>query len=210
MVRKPDTSFLRTYPCQPHEIIEGKICPYAFETASKATMTEYIQKLRNKKKIKSLLDAVMRQLFETPTQKTISTTTERTPTNALLIEKKQKDKTIKMNVIPHYNFKSWGKNIPQDQLLIIYGKVYIEFKNIEYKNSDGTICLQTYMHFKDILTQRFITSCIKPRNMRIPSGNYYVAILGRCYAKEAKGHTYYNLRVNFPVEESILLKPFSP
>lgn len=46
--------------------------------------------------------------------------------------------------------------------------------------------------------------------MRIPSGNYYVAILGRCYAKEAKGNTYYNLRVNFPVEESILLKPFSP
>lgn len=211
LVKRVESSFLRTYPNQYHKIVDGKMCPYSFKQASKPTMENYVQELRDKRKIKSALEAIMRRLFEPHTPKTpIPRTSDGTSKDALLIEKEQKNKTLERRVIPHYSFKSWGKNIPQDQLLIVYGKVYVELKDVEYKDSDGNTCTQTYLHFKDIRTQKFITSCLKPQELNISSGDYYAVILGRCYAKEAKGHTYYNLWINSPVEQSILLKQFSP
>ena len=206
LVRMAESSFLRTYPNQYHQMINGQICPYSFKPASKSTMENYVQELRDKKKIKSALEAIMRRLFELHTHKAPTLKTSNgTSKNALLIEKKQ-NKTIKRRVIPHYSFKSWGKNIPQDQLLIVYGKVYIELKDGEYKDSEGNTCTKTYLHFKDIRTREFITSCSKPQKLIISSGNYYAAVLGHCYTKEVKGHTYYNLWINSPIEQSILLK----
>lgn len=211
LVKRVDSSHLRTYPKQYHEIVDGQMCPYSFETASKTIMEEYVQELRDEKKIKSALEAIMRRLFEPPTPNTIMPKISGGETkDALLIEKEQKDKTTKRRIIPHYSFKSWGKNIPQDQLLIVYGKVYIENKDVEYKDDDGNTCTQAYLYFKDIRTRKFITSCMKPQKLSVDSGNYYAAILGRCHTKEVKGHTYYNLWVNSPVEQSILLKEFSP
>lgn len=211
LVKRTDSSHLRTYPKQYHEIVDGQMCPYSFKTASKTIMEEYVQELRDEKKIKSALEAIMRRLFEPPIPKSIIPKVSDGKTkDALLIEKEQKDKTTKRRIIPHYSFKSWGKNIPQDQLLIVYGKVYIELKDTEYKDHDGNVKIQTYIQFRDIRTQKFITSCAKPQRMNISNGNYYAAILGRCYENVSNGYTYYNLRVNFPVDESILLKPFSP
>lgn len=211
LVKKTESSFLRTYPRQLHKIIDGEPCTYAFEQATKTIMEDYVKELRDKKKIKSVLEAIMRRLFESHIpSKTPSKTTGGSSNDALLIEKERSDKTTKKFVIPHYSFKSWGKNIPQDQLLIVYGKVYVDLKNAEYKDNDGKVYSQTYLHFKDIRTQKLITSCLKPQEMNISSGNYYAVILGRCYEKESNGHTYYNLKINFPIEQSILLKPFSP
>ena len=209
LVKGVKSSFLRTHPKQLHEVVDGEMCPYAFETATKTAMEEYVQELRDKKKIKSALEAIMRRLFKIPISKTtISPNVVEKKKDALLIEKKRDDNTIKKSVIPHYSFKSWGKNIPQDQLLIVYGKVYIELKDIEYKDNDGNAHIQTYIHFKDIRTRKFITSCMKPQQMNIIPGNYYAAILGRCRENESKGHIYYNLWVNSPVEQSILIRSF--
>lgn len=210
LVRGGDSSYLRTYPKQFHKIVDGQMCLYSFKTASKTIMEEYVQELRDKKKIKSALEAVMRCLFKSPTPKHTIPKTGGDSKDALLIEKEQKDKTIKKYIIPHYSFRSWGKNIPQNQLLIVYGKVYIKLKDIEYKDSDGNVKIQTYIQFRDIRTKKIITSCVKPQGINISDGNYYGAVLGCCYEKVSNGYTYYNLRVNFPVDESVLLKPFSP
>ncbi len=211
LVKRADSSFLRTYPHQLHKIIDGKMCPYSFETASKATMEGYVKELRDKKKIKSTLDAIMRCLTEPPLPKaSINKFTEGSSKDALLIEKKVKNKPLKRNVIPHYSFMSWGKNIPQDQLLVVYGKVYVEPKDSPYKDSNGNTQSQTYLQFRNIKTKKFITSCIKPSQLNCTAGEYYTVVLGRCNAKNSNGHTYYNLWINYPFDVSILLKPLAP
>lgn len=43
----------------------------------------------------------------------------------MLILKKKENESIERKIIPHYSFYSWGSNIPQDRLMVIYGKVYI-------------------------------------------------------------------------------------
>jgi len=209
LVKKEGTTFLRTYPNQPHVLVEGKSCMYECDTASKKVMEEYIKELREKKKIKSLLEATMRKLFKQDTEpRVVSPGSGVKADNPLLIERTQGNDTIKKNIIPHYSFKSWGKNIPQEQLLIVYGKVYIELKEISKKNNTGDEIQQTYIHFKDIHTRKLITSCLKPQALEIANGNYYAVVLGECRKNESKGYTYYNMWINFPVDESILLKSY--
>ena len=65
-----------------------------------------------------------------------------------------------------------------------------------------------YIHFKNIHMKELITSCLKPQTLEIANGNYYVVALGKCQKREFKGTTYYNLKINFPVDESILLKAY--
>lgn len=209
LVKKEGVAFLRTYPNQPHVLINGKNCTYECDTASKKVMEEYVKELRMKKKIKSLLEATMRKLFKQDTEPSVvPKTSERKSGNPLLIERVQSDSIVKKNIIPHYSFKSWGKNIPQEQLLIVYGKVYIELKEIRKKDKNGEEIKQAYIHFKDIRTKKLITSCLKPQNLEIDNGNYYAVILGECRKNESKGYTYYNMWINFPVDESILLEPY--
>lgn len=212
LVRKEGSSFLRTYPNQIHAIINEERCPYESDTASNKVVEDYIQELREKKKIKSLLESIMRLLFKQSTEKKInSASSGNKSNNPLLIEKKENNKTIKKNIIPHYSFKSWGKNIPQDRLLVVYGKVYIDLKVIQNTDEEGNVTECTYIHFKDIKNKKLITSCRKPKGMDIREGYYYAVVLGSCYAKPmANGYVYHNLRVNFPDSESIILRSFSP
>lgn len=208
-VKKEGTTFLRTCRNQPHVLIEGNSCMYECDTASKKVMEEYIKKLREKNKIKSLLEATMRKFFKQDTElDVVSSSSEDKGTNPLLIERIQSNDTVKRNIVPHYSFKSWGKNIPQEQLLIVYGKVYIELKEISKKDKNGEEIQQTYIHFKDIHTKELRTSCLKPQTLDIVNGNYYAVILGECRKNESRGYTYYNLWINFPIDESILLKEY--
>ena len=55
----------------------------------------------------------------------------------MMTETNLKSDMITLSIIPHYSFKSWGKNIPQDQLLIVYGKVYIELLENKKENENG-------------------------------------------------------------------------
>lgn len=110
LVKKEGVVFLRTYPNQPHFLIEGKNCTYECDTASKKVVEEYVKELRKKKKIKSLLEAMMRKLFKQDIEPSVVTkTSERKHCNPLLIERVQSDGVVKKNIIPHYSFKSWGK-----------------------------------------------------------------------------------------------------
>lgn len=209
LVKKEGTAFLRTYPSQPHMLVDGMKCIYECDTASKKVVEEYVKKLRIKKKIKSILEATMRKLFKQDMEPdVISKTSEIKSSNPLLIERIQSNGVVKRNIIPHYSFKSWGENIPQEQLLIVYGKVYIDLMEINKTDENGEEIKQTYIHFKDMDTKNVITSCMKPRNLEIEKGNYYAVILGKCRKNESKGHTYYNMWINFPVDESILLEPY--
>lgn len=156
-----------------------------------------------------VLEATMRKLFKQDTElDVVSSSSEDKGTNPLLIERIQSNDTVKRNIVPHYSFKSWGKNIPQEQLLIVYGKVYIELKEISKKDKNGEEIQQTYIHFKDIHTKELRTSCLKPQTLDIVNGNYYAVILGECRKNESRGYTYYNLWINFPIDESILLKEY--
>ncbi|MCI9577141.1 MAG: hypothetical protein HFJ84_11030 [Clostridiales bacterium] len=209
LVKNGTKSFLRTYPKQYHIAVGGEMCPYVNNTASTKVVEEYIQEIRKCKKIKNLLESTMRRLFKLDMPISMMVKGEqRQPSNPLLIEKPQNDKIIKKGIIPHYSFKSWGENLPQDQLLIVYGKVYIEVKDISSIDKEGNAIIQKYIHFKDIKSRKLITSCRKPNEIELREGNYYAVILGKCHKKEIRGYTYYNLWINFPVEESILLKPF--
>ncbi len=209
LVKKEGVVFLRTYPNQPHFLIEGKNCTYECDTASKKVVEEYVKELRKKKKIKSLLEAMMRKLFKQDIEPSVVTkTSERKHCNPLLIERVQSDGVVKKNIIPHYSFKSWGKNISQEQLLIVYGRVYIELKEIQKRDKNGEEIKQVYIHFKDIRTKKMITSCLKPQNIAIDNGYYYAVILGECRKNEYKGYTYYNMWINFPINECILLEPY--
>lgn len=212
LVKKVGISYLRTYPKQPHILVDGEMCPYECDTASKKVVEEYIQELRKKNKIKSLLEATMRRLFKQDIPKSVTEKfTGNQSGNPLLIEKVQSDNTIKKNIIPHYSFKSWGKNIPQDQLLLVYGKVYIELKDTHTVDKEGNELTHTYIHFKDINKKKLITSCRKPDELEACEGYHYAVILGKCYSKTTdSGHIYYNIRINFPDAHSILLKSFSP
>ena len=209
LVKKAGSTFLRTYPNQPHVPVDGEMCIYECDTASKKVMEEYIKELREKKKIKSLLEATMRKLFKQDTKPGMAPKTSGDKSsNPLLIKRVQSHNTVKKNIISHYSFKSWGKNIPQEQLLIVYGKVYIELKENSKKGKGGEEIKQTYIHFKDMCTKKLITSCLKPQNLEIDNGNYYAVILGECRKNESKGYTYYNMWINYPVDESILLEPY--
>ena len=208
-VKKEGTNFLRAYPNQPHLLVEGEKCFYECDTASKKVMEEHIKKLRSKRKIKSLLEAIMRKLFRQDIEpRVLSKDDGEKFMNPLLIERVKSDGTIKKNVIPHYSFRSWGKNIPQEQLLVVYGKMYIELKEARKSDNNEDAIRQIYIHFKNIHTKELITSCLKPQTLEIANGNYYVVALGKCQKREFKGTTYYNLKINFPVDESILLKAY--
>lgn len=209
LVKKEGSIFLRTYPNQPHVLVAGKRCTYECDTASKKVMEEYVKELREKKKIKSFLEATMRKLFKQDKDPGVEAKVNgKESSNPLLIERVQRDNTVKKNIIPHYSFKSWGKNIPQEQLLILYGKVYIELMDNIKKDKNGVEIKQTYIHFKNMRTKKLITSCLKPKNLEINNGNYYAVILGECRKNESKGYTYYNMWINYPVDESILLEPY--
>lgn len=209
LVKSATGSFLRTYRGQVHVRINDQRCPYEYSMATSTVMKEYIQDLRNRRKIHSLLNAVMRKMFKEIDRPSTNFKDDAfDKKDPLLIEKIQKDKTLKRNIIPHYNFKTWGKNIPQEQLLIVYGKVYIELKDVMTCDESEQEKHQVYMHFKDMRSHKLITSCLKPHSLNIANGNYYAVILGTCHSNESKGHTYYNLWINYPIEESILLKPF--
>ncbi len=54
-------SFLRIYQKQKHIVIEDELCPYDSYTASDMLVKTYIQELKEKKKIKSLLESTMRK-----------------------------------------------------------------------------------------------------------------------------------------------------
>lgn len=209
LVKKEGSTFLRTYPNQPHEFVDGEMCIYECDTASKKVIEEYIKELRKKKKIRSLLEATMRKLFKQDTvANVLPQISESRSSNPLLIERIQNDSTVKRNIVPHYSFKSWGKNIPQDRLLIVYGKVYIELIEISKKDKNDDEIKQVYIHFKDMQTKKLITSCLKPQTLEIGNGNYYAVILGECRKNESKGYTYYNMWINYPVDDSILLTPY--
>lgn len=96
LVKKEGVAFLRTYPNQPHVLIDGKNCTYECDTASKKVMEEYVKELRTKKKIKSLLEATMRKLFKQDTEPSVEPkTSERKSGNPLLIERVQSDSIVK-------------------------------------------------------------------------------------------------------------------
>lgn len=209
LVKKNGISFLRTYPNQMHSTVNGKMCPYTFDTASNSTMKRYIEELRARNRIQSMLEAVMRKLLMPKVPKDVFPQEDKEFEEPLLISRTQPNKTVTKNIIPHYSFKSWGKNIPQDRLLIVYGKVYIELHEVEKKkdkNDEGKV---TYIHFKDKETKKLITSCLKIDHIEIHDGEYYVTALGRCEARtdQNQKHTYYNLLINSPNEPSILFKP---
>lgn len=207
LVKKEGISFLRAYPKQVHILVDDEICPYEYNTASHKMVKDYIKELRSKKKIKSVLEATMRRLFrQSFPRNTTPKDKDEKSTNPLLIEKTDTNKTSTKHIIPHYSFRSWGKNMPQDQLLIVYGKVYIELKETQATDKAGNKVHQTYIHFKDIHSKRLITSCKKPDELDISAGYYYAVVLGKCYSNTYKEQTYYNLRVNYPAAESILIR----
>lgn len=203
---KNGNSFLRAYPKQKHIVVDEELCPYEFKTASNKLVKKYIQELKEKKKIRSLLESIMRRIFDlnVPKQTVEKNTGNRVP-HPLLIENIEDNKTAVSKIIPHYSFRTWGKNIPPEQLLVVYGKVFITLRDFQTKNGET----QTYIHFKDISSHKLITSCIKPQKLEISEGYYYAVLLGECQPKESNGHIYYNLWINTPIDDSILLKPFS-
>lgn len=209
LVKKGEMAFLRTYPNQSHTLVDGEKCMYECNTASKKVMEQYVKELRAEKKIKSILEATLRRLLKQDAESGEKVESSKIKLdNPLLIKIRQSNGVIKRNIIPHYSFKSWGKNIPQDQLLIVYGKVYIELLENKKENENGEEIEQTYIHFKDIHTKKVITSCLKPQNLEVENGNYYAVILGKCHQNESNGHIYYNININFPLDESILLQKY--
>lgn len=210
LVKNAGISYLRTYPKQLHILVEGEMCPYECKTASKKMVEDYIKELRNKKKIQSLLEAIMRRLLKQETAHTKVTDIKLdTLNNPLIINSHSKDGQSKKSIIPHYSFKNWGKNVLQGQLLIVYGKVYVDLIEKEYTDDSEKVRKQIYIHFKDINSRKLITSCRKPEELKISKGNYYVVILGSCHPREVNKQIYYNLSINSPIEESILFKPFA-
>lgn len=208
LVKRAKGSFLRTYPNQPHLEVEGEMCMYECDMASKTVMEKHIAELREKDKIKSILEAALRRLFKQDlVDITVPKESGEYSGNPLLVERTESDKNVKKNIIPHYSFKSWGKNIPQDHLLVVYGKVYVDLKENPPKKEGEE--KKIYIHFKDMKTKKLITSCQKPKTMQITEGNYYVAVLGMCRQKEKDGRVYYNLWVNSPTWQSIVFKSYS-
>lgn len=202
---KNENSFLRTYPKQKHIVVDEELCPYESKTASNKLVKKYIQELKEKKKIKSLLESIMRRIFDLDVPKqTVEINTGNLVPHPLLIEDTEDNKTVESKIIPHYSFRTWGKNIPPEQLLVVYGKVYVQL--LDFPTNKGE--MQTYIHFKDIRSEKLITSCIKPHKLEISEGYYYAVLLGECHPRESKGHIFYNLWVNDPIDDSILLKPF--
>lgn len=194
--------FLRTYPNQPHGLVDGDNCMYECDTASKQLVEKFITELRQKNKIKSLLKSTLRTLFKVKGSKDSgegSSTEKKTP---LLIDRKKEDGSIERKIIPHYSFYSWGPNIPQDRLMVIYGKVYIRLVQTKSKDNneeDTSYKPQTYIHFCNIKNKKLITSCFKPDNLEISEGNYAVAILGKC----VQNGKYFNIWINSPISDSI-------
>lgn len=206
---KNGNSFLRTYQKQKHIVVDEELCPYEFDTASNKLVKKYIQELKEKKSIKSLLESIMRRLFNLDIPKqTVEKNTGNLVPNPLLIEDTEDSKTRVRKIIPHYSFRTWkknGKNIPPEQLLVVYGKVFITL--CYYPKNKGET--QTYIHFRDVSSHELITSCIKPQKLEISEGYYYAVLLGECRPNESKDHIFYNLWINNPINDSILLKPFS-
>lgn len=192
------TTFLRTYPKQTHGFVNGSPCLYSYKEASSRTVNIYIDELRDKKKIKSLLNSTLRYLLNDKTKLAATNNQKNATFNPLIIEPAKKIKNKERTVIPHYSFKSWGVSVPDDRLVIIYGKVKIVVK----ESATGDYA---YLHFKTIDSDKFITSCLKPKNVEITDGLYYVALLGKRH--ENKG--FQNIILNKPESESITILAFS-
>lgn len=192
------TTFLRTYPKQNHGFVSGSLCLYSYKEASSRTVNIYIDELRDKKKIKSLLNSTLRYLLNDKMKLVAINNQENVTFNPLIIEPAKKIKNKERTVIPHYSFKSWGVSVPDDRLVIIYGEVKIVVKESETGD-------YAYLHFKTIDSDKFITSCLKPKDVEITDGLYYVALLGKRH--ENKG--FQNVVLNKPESESIITLAFS-
>lgn len=207
---RSETPHLRALPNQQHGIVDGKLCIYMHDSAPSKLTEEYINKLNDEGKIKRKLESVMYHLFSRDIPKNKNTVIAKLCTDddaePLIIKK---EKTGKKYVIPHYNFNSWGEAIPQDQLLIVYGKVKVQIKNAVYKDSDGTEREFQTLQFRNIKTERFITSCAMPVGLSISEGDYYMVALGMCKVNTTAVRSFYNLKLNSLYQDSIIFKPYS-
>lgn len=204
------TPHLRGLPKQQHGIVDGKLCIYMHDSATSKMTEEYISKLNDEGKIKRKLESVMYYLFSRtmPKDKNTVITKLRDGEDAepLII---QKEKIGTKYVIPHYTFNSWGEAIPQDQLLIVYGKASVQIKNAVCKKPDGTEREFQTLQFRNIKTKRFITSCAMPVGLSISEGDYYVVALGMCKVNTTADRSFYNLKLNSLYQDSIIFKPYS-
>lgn len=198
LVHRNGKIFLRKYQTQPHGNIEGEACDYSYESAPKKIVEKYVTDLRNKKKTKSLLESIMRRLFNKKSNRgSNGQIIEQASDNPFLI-KSVKSESTHTYLFPRCNFNSWGEHIPENQFLIIYGKVYVEL----YPTKDEN----TYIHFKNIKSKKFITSCRKPNNLNLSEGNYCAVILGKCVLNKGKNRTYPNIVIDYSIEDSMLFE----
>jgi len=223
-VRSSTGTYLRTYPKIGHGMVKEKLCVYQCETATKREVESFFKELRNKRKISSRLDAILRILLGVKISTVKKDNGVDDFNDPLAIVKKTKNNGDVRKIIPHYSFYSWGPNIPQDDvLMIIYGKIQIKLVAVkskkelggdkeeaqteskEFENSERDENTSIYIHFHDIKNGKFITSCRKPYNLNLQEGKYAVAVLGKC----VKRGNYYNLWVNAPMLESMKFLPIS-
>lgn len=195
---------LRTYKNQKHRIIDGKPCIYSVDEATNKEISEYIKSLQNAGKIQSLLESVIRSMENRKPQKEKEQGKEDEEELQVFIPHPEK-KYKKQKRVPRYSFRSIGPNIPEDLLCVFYGKVRVSVKNHTYEDGERKETY-SYLHIRDVKSNKLLTTCPKPPRTNISEGVYLLSILGKCVCNSKNGKTYYNIRVNSPMDSSIVFK----
>lgn len=193
--------YLKTYPKQTHLIDETVICPYFFKSVKNSHGLEF--NYTPPKNAKNLLDSIIRNHLnyassEHEASSNSSSFPKKTFSNTVDEEKKKRTKRMPSK----YNINKWGENIPQNQLLIVHGRVYITLHTSKKNNNN-----QIFIHFNNISTHKLITSCTKPNGIEITEGYYYFAAMGQCVMHVEPDRTYYNLRLLTPMHNFISFSP---
>ncbi len=165
--------FLRTNHGQEHGNVNGEPCEYSFDRISTIETEKLIIDLKKANRLRQKLESVLLQLKKRRSLSGSSSPSseEKRP----MISKSNisgSKKTIR-RITPKYSFLNWGITTPLNHLIIAYGLVYMTTR-ISQKG------YKYLMLYENENKTRLLTSFLKPNNINIENGYYYIVAVGTC------------------------------
>lgn len=205
LTHKANSVYLRSYPNQEHENDSDFQCSYFFESANTKEVKEYVTNLKDID-VQSKLKSTMRWLSSKGliTKKSQPSDSKNIDIDDTLIVLPNKVRKMNRKIIPRYSFCSVRDNVPLEQIVLLYGLVYIsKHQRKRIKDSkEKNYPLQTTFFSYNISRQKdtkVLCSFTSNDPLIENDGFYNVVAIGTVVRKPNSQHEksfFYNLKVN--------------
>lgn len=170
------TMFLKTAPRSAHGYVDGEPCYFSQEPAPQYAIREHLQDLARTKNLQPKLESLIRRLKSEDLRVQNSDAGESLTKILSLKYAPKNTKKEKQAAIPKYSINKW-EDIPEDELVAVYGKVTIKVKKTSNKNDPTKY--NTYLRLFKLGTNNRLTSVFVMNHLaETVDGNYYFAAFG--------------------------------